>query len=164
MPLDGLFSNSCSLFALSCWPLRQTSEPYSATKVTAATTTLRIKLTDRPPLLLLRLATRCRAPLIDARHSIFEVCPKAQFRVQPEAEPSCRFLLDRKRLFPDAKDGFPYSLKDFSASAEQQHFGLADFELNSIVEVPLYGVLREALKLCDAVFKLVALMTLTLKP
>jgi hypothetical protein len=31
--------------------------------MTAATTTLRIRLIDKPPLLLLRLATRCRAPL-----------------------------------------------------------------------------------------------------
>ena len=63
MALACLFSSNCSLFSRSLWPLHQTSEPYSATEVTAATTTLRIMLIDKPPLLLLRLATRCRAPL-----------------------------------------------------------------------------------------------------
>jgi hypothetical protein len=58
-----LFSSNCSLFTRSCWPRYQISEPYRATDVTAATTTLRIRLTDKPPLLLLRLTTRCRAPL-----------------------------------------------------------------------------------------------------
>ena len=63
MALAWLFSNTCSLPSRSCWPLHQTSEPYSATEETAATTTLRIRLIDKPPLPLLRLATRCRAPL-----------------------------------------------------------------------------------------------------
>jgi hypothetical protein len=63
MVLVCLFSSNCSLFTRSCWPLHQISEPYRATDVTAATTTLRIRLTDKPPLLLLRLATRCRALL-----------------------------------------------------------------------------------------------------
>jgi hypothetical protein len=59
--LAWLFSNSCRLFTRSCWPLHQISDPYSATVVAAATTTLRIRLTSKPPLLLLGLATRCRA-------------------------------------------------------------------------------------------------------
>jgi hypothetical protein len=63
MALAWLFSKTCSLFARSCWPLHHTSEPYRATEVTAATTTLRIRFIDKPPLLLLRLATHCRAPL-----------------------------------------------------------------------------------------------------
>src|ERR1700712_5132080 len=63
MALAWLFSNSCTLCTRSFWPLHQISDPYMATEVTAATTTLRIKLTDKPPLLLLRLDTRCRAPL-----------------------------------------------------------------------------------------------------
>lgn len=53
-----LFNNSCNLFTRSYWPLHQTSEPYSATEVTAAMTTLGIRSIDRPPLLLLRLATQ----------------------------------------------------------------------------------------------------------
>jgi hypothetical protein len=63
MALAWLFSNNCSFFSRSCWPLHQISDPYNATDVTAATTTLRIRLMGKPPLLLLRLATRCRAPL-----------------------------------------------------------------------------------------------------
>jgi hypothetical protein len=63
MALACLFSSNCSLFTRSCWPLHQISEPYRATDMTAATTTLRIRLTDKPPLLLLRLATHCRALL-----------------------------------------------------------------------------------------------------
>jgi hypothetical protein len=61
--LAWLFNSSCNLFTRSCWPHRQISEPHSATEVTAATITLRIRSIDRPPLLLLRLATRCKAPL-----------------------------------------------------------------------------------------------------
>jgi hypothetical protein len=63
MALAWLFSNNCSFFSRSCWPLHQISDPYNATDVTAATTTVRIRLMDKPPLLLLRLATRCKAPL-----------------------------------------------------------------------------------------------------
>ena len=63
MALACLFSNTCTFSNLSFWPLHQISDPYNATEVTAATTTRLIKLTDKPPLLLLRLDTRCRAPL-----------------------------------------------------------------------------------------------------
>ena len=63
MALAWLFSSSCTLRTRSFWPRHHISAPYIATEVTAATTTLRIKLTDKPPLLLLRLDTRCRAPL-----------------------------------------------------------------------------------------------------
>ena len=63
MALAWLFSNNCSFFSRSYWPLHQISDPYNATDVTAATTTLRIRLMDKPALLLLRLATLCRAPL-----------------------------------------------------------------------------------------------------
>lgn len=45
------------------WPLHHTSDPNSATELTAETTTRRIRLMDRPPFLLLRLATACKAPL-----------------------------------------------------------------------------------------------------
>jgi hypothetical protein len=58
MPLAWLFSNSCTFSNRSFWPLHQISDPYIAIEVTAATTTLRIKLTDKPPLLLLRLDIR----------------------------------------------------------------------------------------------------------
>jgi hypothetical protein len=63
MALAWLFSSNYNLLTRSCWPLHHTSDLYSATEVTAATTTLRIRLIDKPPLFLLRLATLRRVPL-----------------------------------------------------------------------------------------------------
>lgn len=66
MALACLFSSNRRLSTRSCWLLHQISEPYRATDVTATNTALRIRLTDKPPLLLLRLAIRSRAPLAHA--------------------------------------------------------------------------------------------------
>ena len=63
MALAWLFSSSCTFRNLSFWPRHQILDPYMATEVTAATPTLHIRLTDKPPLLMLRLDTRCRATL-----------------------------------------------------------------------------------------------------
>lgn len=89
------FSNSFTFSNWSFWPLHQIFDPYNATKVTAAITTLRIKFTDKPPLLLLRLDNRGRAPF-GARHPVFEAHFERQHRIQPEAEPLGRLLLDGK--------------------------------------------------------------------
>jgi hypothetical protein len=69
--------------------------------VIAATTTLRIKLIDKPPLLLLRLATRCRALLALAIR--LQVRCEGQLWVKPEAKPLGRTLFDRESVLPDTR-------------------------------------------------------------
>jgi hypothetical protein len=152
--LAWLFSNSCRLFTRSCWPLHQISDPYSATVVAAATTTLRIRLISKPPLLLLGLATRCRASL--GAH-VLEVRFEGQLRIRSEAKPLSRALFDRESLLPDANDCIFCSPEKRKAPAEHENLGLVDFELNFAVWPPSYSVSGDALKLSGAFSHLAAL-------
>jgi hypothetical protein len=93
--------------------------------VTIAITTLRIRLIDKPPLLLLRLATRCRAPLALAilflkcvLKDSFGLSQKLSYLVVP-------YLI--------AKDCVFCSPENLTAPAKHENLGLTDFELNFVV-------------------------------
>jgi hypothetical protein len=66
MALTWLFTSSYRLSNQFNWALYQISDPYSATDATAATTDLCTILIHKSPVLLLRLATRCKVFLVSA--------------------------------------------------------------------------------------------------
>jgi hypothetical protein len=101
--------------------------------VTAATSTPRIRLINKPPLLLLRPTTRCRASL--GAHDL-EVRFEGQLQIESEAKPLNRAKFDRESLLPDANDCIFCSPENRTAPAEHENLGLVDFELNFAVWTP----------------------------